>query len=130
MRCKTLGFRQEHFQAALYTNTWNFISAEQKLLQLGYKQICFVHNTFMNLVGTVIIAFADLKPNFNLSINIFRRLSYFVFFAICFYLSDKLLMWSLGYFSKQLCSEWLICPVCILIISSFCNIFCEIVAVF
>lgn len=42
------------------------------------KQICFVHNAFMN---TIIVAFTDLKPNFSLDINLFRRLSYCVFFC-------------------------------------------------
>lgn len=130
MRCKTLGFREERFQVAFYTNAWNLILAEQKLLQPGAKQIYFVHNTFMNWFGTITIAFTDIKPNFSLDISVFRRLSYFVFFAIHLHLSDRLLLWSLAYFSKQLCSEWLICPVCILIISSVCNIFCEDVAVF
>lgn len=107
---------QEHFRAALYTNAWNLILAEHQLLQPGAKQNCFVHNAFLNWVGTII---TDFKPTFNFSINVFRRFSYVVFLAIHLYISDRLWGRSLGYFSKQLCSEWLIFPLCIPIVSSF-----------
>lgn len=107
---------QEHFRAAPYTKAWNLILAEHQLLQPGAKQNCFMHNTSLNWVCAIV---TDFKPNFNFTINVFRRLSYVVFFAIHLYISDRLWGRSLGYFSKQLCSEWIIFPLCILIVPFF-----------
>lgn len=93
-RWQTVGFRLKFFWAALCTNVWNLILAEQKLLWPRAKENCFLHNKFLNWLVRNTIVSTDLKPNFNWGINIFKRLSHVVIFAVHIYISDSLLEWS------------------------------------